>query len=673
MALTQSKPASIFTPEGNSLAVFIDVNDGELKLKDVFGGVQLFSDLAGGGGLKLKDDALMTATLTEVVDKDNTPSVLRISTIDVTNYGGGNINTNTAFGKNSLVANTTGSGNVALGLQALPSNTIGASNVGIGFSALLANTEGASNIGVGTNALNANATGNFNTVVGTQSAIGITTGSNNVVFGTFAIPTLNGSNNTILGYNTGQGITTGSNNTILGANVAGLSSTLNNNVIIADGSGNQRVVIDGSGNVGLNNGTSTTQATSVIRSLGTNSGIAIVPNGSSGTFGALTTSVPNGLASGGNARGLYAIDLQIYRFSAARVASGVGSFIGGGRDNSATNQFSTVVAGSNNVNSGIYGTIGGGVNNTLGSGQSTISGGESNTASTGTHAAVVGGQSNVSSGAHSVSGGNTNTASGGSSIALGQSNIVSGSNGSFAAGQQNNVSGAFNAALCAANTVSGSRNFAAGGSNTVSGNDNGCIGSLNAVSGTLASFAVGSANQSSNYGFVSGFKGVTIGYASRVLSNSAFGTLASSQIREMIASREAVLLSGANAQLSLDGTGITNLISLLYDVNRMFHVTLKYVAVVTNITGTATGVNIGDIKTQTIELGVKRIITTSSIVGAGNFSTPQEDTSMSTSSLIPSIVANDLILTFNAPTFGGGGSLTIRVVSKVELVEVAYA
>jgi hypothetical protein len=84
MALTQSKPASIFTPEGNSLAVFIDVNDGELKLKDVFGGVELFSDFAGGGaGLKLKDDALMTATLTEVVDKDNTASALLLSTAKV--------------------------------------------------------------------------------------------------------------------------------------------------------------------------------------------------------------------------------------------------------------------------------------------------------------------------------------------------------------------------------------------------------------------------------------------------------------------------------------------------------------------------------------------------------------------------------------------------------------
>lgn len=39
MALTRSKSQTIFTPEGNSLAVFIDVNDGVIKLKDVRGDV----------------------------------------------------------------------------------------------------------------------------------------------------------------------------------------------------------------------------------------------------------------------------------------------------------------------------------------------------------------------------------------------------------------------------------------------------------------------------------------------------------------------------------------------------------------------------------------------------------------------------------------------------------
>ena len=87
MALTKSKAANIFTPEGNSLAVFIDINDGELKLKDVFGGLQLFTDLVGGGGLNLQNDALMTSTLTAIVDKDNTASALLVATNKVATSG----------------------------------------------------------------------------------------------------------------------------------------------------------------------------------------------------------------------------------------------------------------------------------------------------------------------------------------------------------------------------------------------------------------------------------------------------------------------------------------------------------------------------------------------------------------------------------------------------------
>jgi hypothetical protein len=438
----------------------------------------------------------------------------------------------------------------------------------------------------------------------------------------------------------------------------------------------------------------------------------------------------DGTVAGGNARGNNSVDLQMSRTNVNQVALANNSFIGGGANNSVNigygaNEGGVVVGGVGNTVLANYGFIGGGTGNSLGgndnyqvivggaynainasggafiggglsnsisgggtgyqviaggrsnvggSTYTTISGGQFNTANSGSHAAVVGGNGNTSSGQYSVSGGLLNTASGDSATALGRSNVVSGNNGSFSAGQSNTVSGNFSAAFGAANTVSGERNFAAGVSNGVSGTlGNAAFGNNNTVSSDLSSFAVGRQNQSSGYGFASGYRSVTIGYASRVLSNNAFSTSASSQIREMIASREAVLTSAATAQLSLDGTGVTNLISTLYDVNRMWHVTLKYVAVVTTITGTATGVTIGDIKTQTIEIAVKRVVTVSSIVGAGNYSTPQQDASMTSASLIPSIVGNDLILTFTAPTFSGGGSVTCRVVAKVELTEVAYA
>jgi len=46
MALTKSLASSIFSPEGNSLAVFIDVTDNVMKVKDVFGNVSPFVSVA---------------------------------------------------------------------------------------------------------------------------------------------------------------------------------------------------------------------------------------------------------------------------------------------------------------------------------------------------------------------------------------------------------------------------------------------------------------------------------------------------------------------------------------------------------------------------------------------------------------------------------------------------
>ena len=83
--------------------------------------------------------------------------------------------------------------------------------------------------------------------------------------------------------------------------------------------------------------------------------------------------------------------------------------------------------------------------------------------------------------------------------------------------------------------------------------------------------------------------------------------------------------------------------------------------------------SVGSVKTQNIQIGLKKYSGTSSLVGSGIYSTAQEDSSMSTSSLALSIGGSqNLRLTFTAPTFVGGGSVTMRVVAKIELTEVAF-
>jgi Repeat of unknown function (DUF5907) len=176
---------------------------------------------------------------------------------------------NVAIGGVTLNANTTGYNNVAVGDGALVTNTSGHTNVAVGPYSLLLNTTGISNTASGTQALSSNTTGNYNVATGRgalqfsttgsnnvasglQSMYSSSTGDNNVAYGAYSLHSNStGSSNTAIGYGTGEGITTGSNNTIIGANVQGLPANLSNNIIIADGSGNRRINVDASGNVGI--------------------------------------------------------------------------------------------------------------------------------------------------------------------------------------------------------------------------------------------------------------------------------------------------------------------------------------------------------------------------------------------------------------------------------------
>ena len=80
------------------------------------------------GVLQIQGGVYLDSTLRILTDQLNTPSVLRLSTTSVTNYGGGAISSNTAFGAQALDSNTTGAQNTAFGFDALTANTTGAAN-----------------------------------------------------------------------------------------------------------------------------------------------------------------------------------------------------------------------------------------------------------------------------------------------------------------------------------------------------------------------------------------------------------------------------------------------------------------------------------------------------------------------------------------------------------------
>jgi hypothetical protein len=161
----------------------------------------------------------------------------------------------TAVGKGALYANTTGNTNSAFGLNALTTNTTGADNSGLGAEALRFNTTGNSNTAIGKAALSANTTASNNTAVGYQAGY-VSTGQANTFYGSSSGLAATGANNSYIGTNSGYLMTTGFKNTILGSfsgNQGGLDiRTASSYIVLSDGDGNPRQVINNSGALSFN-------------------------------------------------------------------------------------------------------------------------------------------------------------------------------------------------------------------------------------------------------------------------------------------------------------------------------------------------------------------------------------------------------------------------------------
>ncbi|WP_413289845.1 tail fiber domain-containing protein [Bdellovibrio sp. HCB337] len=180
---------------------------------------------------------------------------------------------NAALGRTALASNTVGDYNVAVGFEALSlatdiyanvavgagtlrRHTSGGSNVAVGHNAMISHITGDQNVGIGWAALNNNVEGSSNVVVGSNAMSNSLRGSRNVVIGNSAFSNYNPSTdefgfNTIVGNETGNTIGTGKYNTILGAQVTGLPEGTSNNIVLADGEGNQRIRVIDNGNTGI--------------------------------------------------------------------------------------------------------------------------------------------------------------------------------------------------------------------------------------------------------------------------------------------------------------------------------------------------------------------------------------------------------------------------------------
>lgn len=245
------------------------------------GGTGVTTSTGSGSVVLGTSPTIATATLTGA------------STIQGLNIGLGAsaVATNTVFGVSAASSNTTGSNNTVLGYYAFRTGTTGSNNVAVGSGALqfgaisnavaigynALNASGSNadgEVAVGYNALARSYSGSENVAVGystlalstggtRQTAIGYNALSSNILgFGNTAIGWSAGSVstsdwNTFLGYSAGSAVTTGGYNVIIGAytgNVAPISATGSNWIVLSDGVGTVRQVIDSSGNATFGTG-----------------------------------------------------------------------------------------------------------------------------------------------------------------------------------------------------------------------------------------------------------------------------------------------------------------------------------------------------------------------------------------------------------------------------------
>jgi len=349
---------------------------------------------------------------------------------------------------------------------------------------------------------------------------------------------------------------------------SGTSSLLINN---SGASELLRVSDNGLISVGKNVSVSTQSSSQIVAtSADASTNVVITPRGN-GAF--VIGAAPDGTASGGNSRGILAIDMQLSRTANTQVP-------------------------------------------------------------TGNRAAIVGGQRNTV-------GGND------AGIFAGGVNTVNGANAVVLGGQLN--------------SAGGSR------SGVLSGDSNNSSAALSAVCGGEGNTA------SAQYGLAAGGFSLANLWGSQAYASGRFGATGNGDAQTLNWRYRKAITGTAIDELSLDGAAISTTGRAILIANRLWNVNLQVSAICSTV-GNGVGITLGDSFVGVYQVGIKRLVNTTTLVGTvQNVITAQSDTGMSTSAV--TITADDtnecLKVEFTPPTTAGSTTV-IRVVVTATATVVGY-
>ena len=252
------KASSVYSPYASLDEIFVGSN-----------GIEVDGDINANGNIYGDGSTLNNVVKTTNVNQnvDGTKTFLNDTIVNDLTVGKGNSNfiTNTVLGQEALTAATTytfGEGpstqnrnaeyNVAVGYRSIKNNQKGRYTVAVGYDAGVSLTTGDSNTFIGSRSGDSVTSGIGNTLIGANAGGSITSGHCNIAIGLDSGISGTGDENVFIGYRSGF-YNNGSNNLFLGSFAGNSSfSSFSDTTIISNGWYKERLRIDSSGKVSIN-------------------------------------------------------------------------------------------------------------------------------------------------------------------------------------------------------------------------------------------------------------------------------------------------------------------------------------------------------------------------------------------------------------------------------------